>query len=376
MDRRDFIRTAAGAGIGFGAGLPLAAKRRPALPAAQSGPGLSRVEARYYRKLPDREIECELCPRKCLLGDKERGYCGVRENVGGTYYTLVYGKPCSLNVDPIEKKPFFHFLPGTNALSVATAGCNVNCKFCQNWEISQVRPEQVDNFDLPPARLAELAVRYACPSIAYTYTEPVVFFEYMVDSALEARKRKVRNVVVTGGHVLEKPLEELLGAVEAIKVDLKAFSQEFYSSYVRGEMQPVLDAIRRIGRSQIWLEVVYLVIPTLNDGARELREMTKWLLGEVGPDVPLHFSRFHPMYLVKNLPPTPVSTLEAAYDIAREQGLNYVYVGNVPGHRSENTVCPSCQRTVVRRTGYVIEEIHLRGGACEDCRTPIPGVWD
>jgi pyruvate formate lyase activating enzyme len=376
MKRRTFIRTAAGAGLSFGVGPAPPRLNRPPSPAVHSGRDLSHVEARYYRKLPDREIECELCPRRCRLGDKERGYCGVRENVGGTYYTLVYGKPCSLHVDPIEKKPFFHFLPGTNALSLATAGCNVNCKFCQNWEISQVRPEQVDHIDLPPAAVAELSLEYRCPSIAYTYTEPVVFFEYMTDSAVEARKRKVRNVVVTGGHILQKPLEELLESVEAVKIDLKAFSQDFYTSYVRGELKPVLDAIRMVGRSPVWLEVVYLVIPTLNDDVREIREMSKWLLGEVGPDVPLHFSRFHPMYLMKNLPPTPLLTLETAYAVARDEGLHFVYVGNVPGHAGESTFCPSCGEAVIRRRGYLVEKIRLKGGLCEKCRSPIPGVWD
>ncbi len=375
MDRRDFILTAAGAGLCLGGGLPLPCSGHDATRRRLSRSDLSRVEARYYRRLPDREIECELCPRRCRLGDKERGYCGVRENIDGTYYTLVYGKPCSLNVDPIEKKPFYHFLPGTDALSLATAGCNVNCKFCQNWEISQVRPEQVENFDLPPSDIPDLATKYRCPSIAYTYTEPVVFFEYMYDTAVEARKRRIRNTVVTGGHILEKPLEDLLDVVEAIKVDLKAFNQEFYTSYVRGELQPVLDAIRKIGRSPLWLEVVYLVIPTLNDSVSEIRKMSKWLHDEVGPNVPLHFSRFHPMYLMKNLPPTPLSTLERAHDVAREEGLHFVYVGNVPGHRGENTYCPSCRRRIIRRSGYLIQEIHIREGACEYCRTPIPGVW-
>jgi pyruvate formate lyase activating enzyme len=376
MKRRTFIRAAAGAGLSFGAGLAPLRPGPPSFPSAiRSGSDLSHVEARYYRKLPDREIECELCPRRCRLGDKERGYCGVRENIGGTYYTLVYGKPCSLHVDPIEKKPFFHFLPGTNALSLATAGCNVNCKFCQNWEISQVRPEQVDHLDLPPADVSKLSLEYRCPSIAYTYTEPVVFFEYMTDSAVEARKRKIRNVVVTGGHILQEPLEELLDSVDAVKIDLKAFSQDFYASYVRGELKPVLDAIRKVGRSRVWLEVVYLVIPTLNDDVREIREMSRWLLGEVGPDVPLHFSRFIPMYLMKNFPPTPLSTLETAHGVARDEGLHFVYVGNVPGHPGENTYCPSCREVVVRRTGYLVEEIRLKGNLCANCRSPIPGVW-
>jgi pyruvate formate lyase activating enzyme len=372
VKRRQFIKGAAGAGLVIGTGLPSLCSR---LQARSEKGELSRVEARYYKKFPDREIECELCPRACRLGDKERGYCGVRENQGGTYYTLVYGKACSLNIDPIEKKPFFHFLPGTSALSVATAGCNVNCKFCQNWEISQVRPEQVENVDLPPAALAAQAESRACPSIAYTYTEPVVFYEYMFDTAVAAGKRGVRSVVVTGGHIKPEPLHELLGVVDAVKVDLKGFSQAFYAEYVRGELKPVLETIRAVARSKVWLEIVYLVIPTLNDSPAGIREAARWIKNEAGDHVPLHFSRFHPLYLVKNIPPTPVSTLEAARDAALEEGLRFVYVGNVPGHPGENTSCANCRKTIIRRTGYQIEEFHLKGGKCKFCGASVPGIW-
>ncbi|OGD20121.1 MAG: AmmeMemoRadiSam system radical SAM enzyme [Candidatus Aminicenantes bacterium RBG_16_63_16] len=336
---------------------------------------LSRKEARFYKKHPDREIECLLCPRTCKLGDKERGYCGVRENDGGTYYTLVYGKAVSANVDPIEKKPFFHFLPRSSAFSIATAGCNVNCKFCQNWQISQVRAEQVDNLDLPPDDVVTAARRYACPVIAYTYTEPVVFYEYMYDTSVAARRAGIKNCVVTGGHVKAEPLAELVKVVDAVKVDLKGFTQDFYTNYVRGELQPVLEAIKAVQKSGVWLEVVYLVIPTLNDSSDEIRRMSRWLASEVGPDVPLHFSRFQPMYLVKNLPPTPVSTLQRAHGIACEEGLRYVYVGNVPGHPAESTYCPACRKTVVQRFGFEIRAISLDKGKCKSCGHPIPGIW-
>lgn len=343
--------------------------------ALQETSNLSHVEARFYKKLEDREIECELCPRACRLGDKERGYCGVRENSGGTYYTLVYGKACSLNVDPIEKKPLFHFLPGQSALSIATAGCNVNCKFCQNWEISQVRPEQIRHIDLPPASVAINAKKYNCPIIAYTYSEPVIFFEYMVDTSKEALKKNIRNVVITGGHISQEPLQELMGVVDAIKVDLKAFSQEFYTKYVRGELKPVLEAIKTIAKSDVWLEIVYLVIPALNDSNDEIRQLSRWLKTEIGQDIPIHFSRFHPMYLMKNLPPTPLSTLVRIRDTAKEEGLHYVYIGNVPGHTAENTFCPKCQNIVIQRRGYEIKKIEIVKGQCNFCRNPIPGIW-
>ncbi len=372
MKRRRFIGTAAAGGLVLGSEWPSVCANLSAFGSAQT---LSAVEARYYRKLPDRETECLLCPRLCKLGDKERGYCGVRENREGTYYTLVYGKACSLNVDPVEKKPFFHVLPSSKALSLATAGCNVNCRFCQNWQISQVRPEQVRAVDLPPAAVVATALKYRCSTIAYTYTEPVVFFEYMVDTARIASTERIRNLVVTGAHIRPEPLRELIGAVDAIKIDLKGFSKSFYEEYVRGDLSAVLEAIKAVARSGTWLEIVYLVIPTLNDDPKEIREMSRWLRAEAGPDVPLHFSRFQPMYLVRNLPPTPVSTLEKARETAIEEGLRYVYVGNVPGHDGENTYCPECRRVVIQRTGYEVLENRIKGGKCGACGARIPGIW-
>jgi len=372
MKRRHFLQLA-----GFSC-LPLSPIKSAAgllFPLGQNQANLSKVEARFYEKLPDREIKCNLCPRFCHLGDKERGYCGVRENDGGIYYSLVYGKVCALNVDPIEKKPFFHFLPGTQALSLATAGCNVNCKFCQNWQISQVRPEQVEAVDLSPQAVALAAENNSCPSVAYTYTEPVIFFEYMVDTSIAARKKGIRNVVVTGGHINPEPLEALIKVVDAIKVDLKSFSEAFYKDYVRGELKPVLEAIKLINQRKTWLEIVYLVIPTLNDQESMIRQMCRWLIKEVGEDVPLHFSRFHPMYLLKNLPPTPVSTLEKLHAVAREEGLRYVYIGNVPGHKAESTYCPFCGQLLIERIGYKVERFELRNGRCRFCQAVIPGIW-
>lgn len=372
MNRRKFLKTAGSAGLTMSAGM---SGWLMDLYAFQETSNLSEVEARFYKKHPDREIECLLCPRYCKLGDKERGYCGVRENKNGTYFTLVYGKACTVAVDPIEKKPLFHFMPGSSALSLATAGCNVNCKFCQNWEISQVRPEQVRHVDFPPAAVVRAAKQYNTPVIAYTYSEPIVFYEYMYDTSVEARKKGIRNVVITGGHVNPEPIEELTTVVDAIKVDLKAFTQDFYADYVRGELQPVLDAIKIISQNKIWMEIVYLVIPTLNDSENEIRRLSQWIFKAVGPDVPLHFSRFHPMYLLKNLPPTPISTLEKARDVARKEGINYVYIGNVPGHEAENTYCPKCFNMCIERRGYAVKKENVKNGKCKFCDNPIPGVW-
>ena len=333
------------------------------------------VEAAYYEKLPNRKIKCVLCPRECVIDDRERGYCGVRENRGGVYYTLVHSRVCSVNADPIEKKPFFHFLPGAAAFSIATAGCNVNCKMCQNWEISQVRPEQAQSLYLPPAQVAAAARRNRCRAVAYTYSEPVVFYEYMLDAAKACRAAGLRNVVVTGGYIRQEPLRELCRHVDAIKVDLKAFSQKFYREVVGGELKPVLDALVTMRKLGMWSEIVYLVIPTLNDSDAEFRALAKWIRANLGGDAPLHFSRFHPEYLLKNLPPTPLATLERAKAAADAEGLHYVYLGNVPGHPGEKTYCPKCRRVLVDREGFLVKSVNIDKGLCRYCRQPIAGVW-
>jgi pyruvate formate lyase activating enzyme len=333
-------------------------------------------EAQFYEKQPFRKIKCKLCPRECVIDDKERGYCGVRENRGGIYYTLVHSRIVSAHVDPIEKKPLFHFLPGTPAFSVATAGCNVNCKMCQNWEISQVRPEQVRSTYVPPQKLATLAAQYNCPSLAYTYSEPIVFFEYVVDCAEVGHKLGVKSAVITGGYIQADPLKKLCQSVDAIKVDLKAFSQKFYKEVVNGELKPVLDSLVTIRKHGMWTEIVYLVVPTLNDSDTEFKALAQWVKSDLGPDVPLHFSRFHPEYLLKNLPPTPLEALERAKAIADAEGLHYVYIGNVPGHPAESTYCPKCKHVVVERAGYTVVGVHIRKGKCQYCQQAIPGVWN
>jgi len=333
------------------------------------------VEARFYEKLPYKKIKCKLCPRECVIDDQERGYCGVRENRGGTYYTLVHSRVVTAHIDPIEKKPFFHFLPGAVAFSLATAGCNVNCKMCQNWEISQVRPEQVRSTYLPPDKLARIAQDNLCPVIAYTYSEPVVFAEYVLDGTEAARAAGLRSVVVSGGYIQDEPLKKLSARVDAIKIDLKAYSEKFYKDIVNGELKHVLQALITLRKTGVWNEIVYLVIPTLNDSDAEFQGLARWVKSELGPDVPLHFSRFHPEYLLKNLPPTPVETLERAKAIADAEGLHYVYIGNVPGHPAESTYCPHCRKKVVDRTGYTIAGVYIHHSKCQFCRTAIPGVW-
>jgi len=333
------------------------------------------AEAKFYDKLPHRKIQCKLCPRECVIDDRERGYCGVRENRGGKYYTLVHSRIAAAHVDPIEKKPLFHFLPGAMAFSVATAGCNVNCKMCQNWDISQSRPEQVRATYFPPRALVDASREYNCKAVAFTYSEPVVFYEYVLDAAGAARSAGLKSAVISGGYIQREPLKLMCERVDAIKIDLKGYSEKFYKEVVNGELKPVLEALVQIRRSGVWNEIVYLVIPTLNDSDAEFTGLARWVKGELGVDVPVHFTRFHPDYLLKNLPPTPVKTLERAKAIADAEGLQFAYVGNVPGHPAESTRCPGCRRVVVERVGFTIESLHLEKGKCGFCRRPVPGVW-
>lgn len=332
-------------------------------------------EARYYNKLDSNLVECTLCPNRCIVRSGRRGLCDVRENQGGIYKTLVYGRLCSMNIDPIEKKPLFHFLPGTNALSVATAGCNVECKFCQNWNISQAKPEELTFRYVSPSELVNLAKYYNTPTIAFTYNEPTIFYEYMYDTAALAKENSINSVMISNGFINRKPMIELCKVLSAIKIDFKSYSEKFYREIVSGELKPVLDSMVLVKEQGRFLEVVYLVIPTLNDDKNELRDMCKWIINNLGPDVPLHFSRFHPQYLLKNLPPTPVETLEMAYKVAKDAGINYVYIGNVPGHKAENAVCPNCGKILIERTGYFVKNINIKNGKCRFCGLEIPGVW-
>ncbi len=333
------------------------------------------VEVPYYDKLDNKMIQCKICPKKCRVGDTERGFCGNKENHGGTYYTLAYGHPCSANVDPIEKKPLFHYLPGTKALSISEAGCNFDCKFCQNWQISQVRPEQVRGYDLTPDALAGYAVRSGSESIAYTYGEPVVFYKYMYDCAVAGRREGVRSVMISNGYINPEPMRALCKVLDAVKIDYKAHTEEYYAKTCLGHLEPVKNTLILLKDVGIWFELVYLLVPTLNGEPGEIREMADWLMENVGPDVPLHFSRFHPTYKLKNLQPTPLSMLETARNICMEHGMNYVYIGNVPGHPAESTYCPKCGNVVIGRYGYRITKNNLKDGRCASCGNSIPGVW-
>jgi pyruvate formate lyase activating enzyme len=337
--------------------------------------GIARHEAEFWEELPNNKVKCVLCPRECEVADVERGYCGVRENRGGKYQTLVYGALCSANVDPIEKKPLFHYLPGTTAFSIATAGCNVECKFCQNWQISQFRPEQVRSTRVTPQQLVAACRNHDSPTIAYTYSEPVIFYEYMHDTAAAAREQGIGSVMISNGFIQEKPLRQLCKYLTGVKIDFKAYSEEFYKEWCAGKLKPVLHTLEVLKDVGIWFEMVILVIPTLNDSPAEVAGMSKWVIEHLGPDVPMHFTRFHPTYRVTNLPRTPVSTLERCRQIALDAGVHYVYAGNVPMHPGENTYCHNCRNQLIRRTGFRVVANHIKDGQCPKCNTPIPGVW-
>jgi len=321
-------------------------------------------------------VQCVLCPHACVLDPGMRGRCSVRLNLDGGLVSLVYGKPVAVNVDPVEKKPLFHFLPGSSTLSIATAGCNLRCLFCQNWEISQADPEDVGTFDLPPAAVVDQAVSAGCASIAYTYTEPTVFYEYVRDTAALAREAGLRNILVTAGYINPGPLAELAPLIDAANVDLKSIREDYYREVCGATLQPVLDSIEAMLGAGVWVEVTNLVVPTLNDSTDDLSALTDWMLDHAGPDVPLHFTRFFPMYRLPDLPPTPIDVLVQAREDAMRKGLRFVYVGNAVSESGAVTFCPSCGASLVTREGYSVTGCAIDGdGLCGSCSGAIPGVW-
>ena len=374
ITRRTFLRTS-GAGACALCAARATAQDVPGDAPADAKPRIVVRDAMWYERLPDKAVRCLLCPRECVVAEVERGYCGVRENQAGQYKTLVYGTLCSVNMDPIEKKPLYHYLPTTPALSVATAGCNMECKFCQNWRISQYRPEQVDSLVVPPENLVRVARNRGAPTMAFTYSEPVVFYEYMHDAAAEGRKNGVGSVMISNGYIREDPMRELCKHLTGVKVDLKAFTETFYVDQCSAHLEPVLKTLEVLADVGMHTEIVVLLIPTLNDSMGEIRQMATWIVKHMGPDVPLHFSRFHPTYRVKNLPPTPVATLDRARKTAMDAGLRFVYVGNVPLHEGGHTYCPGCGKVVIRRVGYRTDTSNLKDGTCRSCGRKIPGVW-
>jgi len=332
-------------------------------------------EADFYERLGGDLVRCQLCPRRCVMAPGQRGICRVRENDAGKLYSLVYGRPCTVGKEPIEKAPLFHFLPGRSRITLATVGCNQMCKYCQNWEISQSSPEDLPSYDLAPERIVAIAEEEESPIICFTYSEPVVFYEYMCDIARLARPKGIRTAVVTGGYINPEPLKKLCSLVDAIKVDLKGFTDDFYQEVCGSSLEPVLEACRIVAESGTHLELVNLVVPALNDDTAQVRKMCSWIVNELGDTIPVHFTRFSPAYRLQDSPPTPLTTLERAAAIAHAEGLKYVYLGNTPGHLLESTRCPACDSILISRRGFTVLENNVKNGMCSFCGEHIPGVW-
>jgi pyruvate formate lyase activating enzyme len=333
-------------------------------------------EAMFYKRLKDNRVGCLICFRGCIIKEGKRGFCRNKENREGRYFNLVYGKPSAVHVDPVEKEPCFHLLPGSNILCFGTAGCNFRCKFCHNWHLSQRSIEDMEyTYSLSPKEAVEIAVKEEIPTISFTYNEPTSFYEYAYEIAKIAKEKGLRILWHSNGGMNPKPLRELLKYTDAVTIDLKGFTQEFYSKISSSRLKPVLRTLKIIRREGKWLEIVNLHIPTLNDNHKDIKNMCLWIKENLGTYTPLHFTRFFPSYKLKNLPPTPIEKLERAYYIAKEVGLKFVYIGNTPGHIYNSTFCPNCQKRLIHRYHFSILENNIRDGRCKFCNQHIEGIW-
>lgn len=323
------------------------------------------------------DVRCELCPRACVIPEGGAGDCRVRVNLGGKLRATTYGRPSAIHIDPMEKKPLYHFRPGSAVFSLATAGCNLHCLNCQNWQLSQRGGEEMEQiYQAEPAEVVALARAEGCESIAYTYSDPIVFYEYTEDTCRLARAQGMRNLFITAAYINREPLRRLCRVLDATNADLKAFDEDFYRRVCSATLKPVLDALVTFREGGVWVEVTNLVIPTLNDDLAMIRRMARWIRDELGPGTPLHFSRFQPQYRLRNLPPTPTATLDRARAEALDAGLQFVYVGNVFGHEGGTTYCPRDGTALIRRVGFAVTENRLTAdGRCPSCNEPIPGVW-
>jgi pyruvate formate lyase activating enzyme len=321
------------------------------------------------------DVQCQVCPNRCYLTPGDRSVCRSKVNLGGKLYSLAYGNPCAVHIDPIEKKPLHHFYPGTSVFSVAIAGCNLRCLNCQNWEISQRRPEDVQYSELFPGEAVKKTLENRCPSIAYTYSEAVSYYEYTFDTSRLAREAGVKSVFVSNGYINRDPLIKLCKYLDAANINLKSFDDRIYRALNGGALQPVLDTLKTFHEQGVWLEITTLVVPTYIDDPEMIKRMCGWILEHLGPDYPLHFIRFFPLYKLTRLPATPVTTLEQFREMALKEGLHYVYVGNVPGNKGAHTYCHNCGKLILERKGYSIGQHHIDKGRCQFCGTLIPGRW-
>ena len=380
LERRDFIKKGAAAvccaGVAALIGkVPRAFPRSPASPSGAVKGLVKPARSPWFEKLENRRVKCLLCPKKCELSDGERSPCRVRENRGGEGYTLVFGNPALIQEDPIERKPFFHVLPGSRALSVSTAGCNLDCAFCEVWDMALAEPEELYAYEMPPEKVAGHALSSGLRSVSYAFGEPVAFYEYMAETAALVKKAGLLNLAHSAGFINPEPLKKLCGLLDAANIDLKGFDPAFYRDFVGGELDPVLESLKILKRAGVHLEITNIIIPTLNDDMKLIESMSGWIADELGPDVPLHFSRFYPLYRLSSLPRTPVSTLNAARQTAMKAGLEYVYISRVTGHDGENTYCPGCGKVLIRRVGFVVDSMNIKNDRCPGCGRAVPGRW-
>ena len=334
-------------------------------------------EARWWKNINGR-IHCYLCPRYCKIGNQQNGFCFVRKNLDGILYSLAYASPCAVNVDPIEKKPLFHFLPATEILSLGTLGCNLGCLFCQNWTLTKIKkqtPFNRQSRELLPEDIVALAIQHNCPSIAYTYNEPTIWAEYAVEIAKLARMHNIKSVMVTNGYISNEAFHDVYDNIDAANVDLKSFNENFYKKYTASYLQPVLNTLIKLKKeTNVWIEITTLIIPGLNDSDEEITTLSKWIFNELGPDVPLHFTAFHPDYKLLDRKPTPLQTLEKARSIAMQIGIKFVYVGNALSD-SANTYCPKCNSLLIKRSWHSVISSNIINGKCK-CGESIPGIWN
>jgi pyruvate formate lyase activating enzyme len=370
MNKREFLKYGLAA-TGAIAGAPLMGFAG----SASEKPWKWSKEGMYWTTTP-RGPKCLICPNECVIKEGETGVCHNRTNYQGKIYSMAYGNPCAVNIDPIEKKPLNHFLPGSKAYSIGTAGCNLACMNCQNWTISQVSPKETRNYDLMPDKLVEQTIASKCQSIAYTYSEPISFYEYTLDSAKLARQAGIKNVLVTAGYIHDEPLRNWCKYIDAARVDLKSFSNDIYMKLSAGALQPVLDTLKTFAEMGVWLEIINLVVPNWTDNLDMIKRMCNWLVENGLANYPLHFDRFHPDYKLTQLSATPIGVLTQARDIALAAGMKYVYIGNVPGLDAQNTICPKCKELLVERKGFTVTKNLIEKGACKKCGEKIPGVWE